>query len=209
MQNKIKFYKEEQDPENKILFALERLSQALRSLLWDIAKEEGLSPIQIQFLLYMHTHKERRRRVSNLAQEFGLTQATVSDAIRVLVRRKLVDKKPASSDGRVFTLNLTAKGKRLSLKLSDWQVTFIRCIKKFPLQTKTEVIGFLMELIAELQNSGIINVARMCITCSSFQKDIHPGSKKPHRCGFSNMPMGSSEFRFDCNWYKLKSAHTG
>lgn len=32
-------------------------------------------------------------------------------------------------------------------------------------------------------------MAGVCRTCYFFQANVDPGSEKPHRCAFQNMPM--------------------
>ncbi len=41
---------------SKILNGLERISEAYKSLLWEQAKVYGISPIQIQILLFITDH---------------------------------------------------------------------------------------------------------------------------------------------------------
>ena len=58
-----------QDVSSKIVVGLERLAQTFRVLLWEEAKEHALSPIQIQFLVYLRYHPPEFCRVSLLAKE--------------------------------------------------------------------------------------------------------------------------------------------
>ena len=74
--------------DSKIIAGLERISRVFRLLLWDIAKDENLSPIQIQFLIFLLYNKPSRRRITDIANEFNLTKATVSDAISSLEEKK-------------------------------------------------------------------------------------------------------------------------
>ena len=48
----------------KLLIGLERISQAFKVLLWNKAKEYGLSPIQIQILIFVAHHKSEYNNVS-------------------------------------------------------------------------------------------------------------------------------------------------
>ena len=67
---------------NKIVAGLERLSHVFKTLLWEKAKQHGLSPIQIQLLIFIQYHSDEKNTVSYLAKEFSVTKPTVSDAIR-------------------------------------------------------------------------------------------------------------------------------
>ncbi|MGQ9629030.1 MAG: MarR family winged helix-turn-helix transcriptional regulator [bacterium] len=186
------------DVEGKIVAALERLSWALRVLLWDVAKEEGLSPIQIRFLLYLMGHSRELCRVSQLAREFGLTQPTVSDAVKSLVGKGLVCRGPWEGDGRVYTLELTPSGRSLAERISGWQSAVREQIERFPPDMKETAMIFLMELIKSLREVGIIEVARMCISCDHFLRDAHPGGERPHHCALTDTPLAVSELNVDC-----------
>ena len=79
-----------QNTSSKIIVALERISEAFKVLLWDKAKEYGLSPIQIQILIFVAYHKQELCNVSHLANEFNITKPTVSDAIKALVNKNYI-----------------------------------------------------------------------------------------------------------------------
>ena len=78
--------------ESKIVAGLERLSQVFRILLWEKAKENNLSPIQIQILNFVQHHSIEKNTVSYLAQEFNITKSTISDAVKVLEQKNLIKK---------------------------------------------------------------------------------------------------------------------
>lgn len=206
MEPAFNLFEQQQDIDSKIVATLERLSQALRTLLWDMAKREKLSPIQIQFLLYLSSHPKEQRRVSNLAKEFDLTQATVSGAIGALMEKGLISKKLWQKDMRVYTLELTPSGKRMAVRLSGWQTAIKEQITQFSSETKETVIIFLMELLVSLQRAGLISIARMCIACSFFQRYAHPGSERPHHCKLTDRPIANSELKIDCDKHKPKIA---
>jgi DNA-binding MarR family transcriptional regulator len=106
------------DVDARIVAALERLSQALRVRLGEEARERNLSPIQARFLIHLLHHDVELRRVSRLAREFDLTQATVSDAIASLETKGYVRRDPWPEDRRIVTLRLTRDGEDLATSLS-------------------------------------------------------------------------------------------
>jgi len=99
--------------EAKILNGLERISDVLKSLLWEKAKVYGISPIQIQILLFISDHHQDISNVSYLAKEFNVTKATISDAIRVLINKELLAKDHSPVDRRRYNLQITKKGAKL------------------------------------------------------------------------------------------------
>jgi DNA-binding MarR family transcriptional regulator len=162
------------------------------------ARERNLSPIQAQFLVYLLHHTVELRRVSQLAREFDLTQATVSDAVASLETKGFVRREQWPEDRRVVTLRLTPDGEELARSLSDWADPLKEHLERFSPGESEAAMSFLMGLTGSLQRSGLITVARMCVTCRFFRRDVHPGNASPHHCGLLDVPLGGHNLRVDC-----------
>lgn len=188
--------------DGRIVAGLDKLSVASRVLLWDVAKEKSLSPIQIQFILYLSNHPRECRRVTQLAKEFCLTKATVSSAVKSLIKKGLISRKPCKEDRRAHSLELTHSGRTVSKKMLNWQAAIGNKIRNFPQGTKETVMLFLMELIRSLQTAGVVKVARMCILCENFRRDAHPGSVKRHHCVLTDTPLSVSDLNIDCSTHQ-------
>lgn len=200
--------RQHEDVDSKIAAALERLSQAFRVLLWEKNKIHNLSPIQIQFLVYLLYHAADKSTVSQLANEFSLTPATVSDAITSLGRKALVRREWWETDRRVASVALTAEGKKTARKLSRWANVIQESIAEFDPAEKVVVMKFLMHLIESLQQAGVITVARMCITCKFFQPNAHPNSEALHHCKLLDKSLANSQLRLDCPEHEIKKRST-
>ena len=59
-------------------------------LLQEKAQGRGVSPIKARFLVHLLHHGDELGRVGHLAKEFGLSRATVSDAVSTLEAKGLV-----------------------------------------------------------------------------------------------------------------------
>ena len=186
------------DVDKKIVAALERLSQAFRVLLQEEAQRQSLSPIQARFLVHLLHHSDELGRVGRLAAEFGLSRATVSDAVGTLEAKSLVYREPWLRDRRVATLRLTAEGKEVAAGLSGWADVVEEQLGSFAPGEKEAVMRFLMRLISELQGAGVITVARMCVSCRYFSPDAHPRSASPHHCALLDLPLSGADLRTDC-----------
>ena len=186
------------DVDAKIVAALERLSQVFRVRLQEEAWELDLSPTQARFLIYLHYHDVELRRISQLAREFDLTQATVSDAVATLETKGLVRREQWPEDRRIVTLRLTPDGENLATTLSGWADPIREHLQPFSPDDREAVMRFLIGLIGSLQRSGLITVARMCVTCRFFQQDIHPGEPLLHHCALLDVPLGRADLRVDC-----------
>jgi DNA-binding MarR family transcriptional regulator len=187
-----------EDVDARIVATLERLSQVFRVRLREEARQHNLSPIQAQFLIYLLHHDIELRRVSQLAREFGLTQATVSDAVASLESKGFLQREQWPEDRRIVTLRLTPDGEKLATSLSKWADHVKEHLERFPQEERETMMRFLMELAGSLQRSGLITVARMCVTCRFFQRDVRPGEASPHHCRLLDVPLGRPNLRVDC-----------
>jgi len=191
------------DVDAKIVAALERIGGALRLMLRDGARERGLSPIQAQFLVYLHHHGVGLRRVGQLAREFDLTPATVSDAVGSLEGKGLVVREPSPVDRRAVVLRPTAEGERLATELAGWAEAAREALPARSPEEKEAVMRFLMDTISSLQRAGVVTVARMCVTCRYFRPDAHPEDEAPHHCALLDAPLARSDLRMDCPEHEL------
>jgi DNA-binding MarR family transcriptional regulator len=192
-----------EDVDSKIVASLERLGQVFRVLLREKAREHGLSAIQAQFLIYLLHHGVELRRVGQLAREFDLTPATVSDALDSLEEKGLVSREHWSEDRRMMTLRLSSEGELLAAELSTWANVVKEHVDLWPPREKEVVMRFMMRLIGSLQKSGFITVARMCVTCRFFERDAHQGAGSPHYCRLLDVPLAGSNMRVDCPEHEL------
>ena len=183
------------DLDSKLVAALERVGQALRVQTWDKAKQHGLTPTQLQLLLRLATDPPGRRRIGVLAAELDVTHPTVSDAVAVLHRKGLLDRDAAS---RRAGLSLSARGRVLVEELFDWDQRTRDHFADVPTADKQAMLRLLLDLIARLQRSGAISVARMCVTCRFFRRDAHREAAQPHHCALVDVPMGPGDLRVDC-----------
>jgi hypothetical protein len=141
--------------------------------------------------------------VSLLAREFDLTGATVSDAVGSLEEKGLIRREPWPHDGRVATLCLTPAGEHTARELAAWANVVEEHLEGRSPEDKEAVMRFLMGLIGTLQKSGLITVARMCVTCRFFRTDAHPGKGSSHHCALLDVPLSGSDLRTDCPEHEL------
>lgn len=191
-------YEQARSTDAKIVAILERLTQCFRSLAWESARKFHLSPLQVQFLIYLYYHPEERCRVSHLARVFQLTQATVSDAISTLERKHLIRRTRSTQDHRVLTLTLTPAGRTVAERLSHWIAPVRAQVARFSETEKAFLCGLLLRLVDTLYRAGVITVDRMCITCRFFRRGgAFPGGA-PYYCALLEQPLQEADVRLDC-----------
>ena len=185
--------------ESRIVVALERISEAFRVLLWNESKENSLSPIQIQILIFIYFHSLEKCKVGYLADEFNMTKATISDSVKILLSKELVTKETDPIDTRSFSLSLTYEGKKIAKKASLFASSIEQPIEKLTQEQKTIMLNGLLKLIYDLNKSGIITIQRMCFSCSNYQLE-----KGVHYCKLLKSQLAENELRIDCAEHELQ-----
>ncbi len=182
----------------KIVAGLERLSQVFRILLWEKAKEHGLSPIQIQLLIFIQYHSTDKCTVSYLAQEFNFTKPTISDAIKVLEQKNFIKKNTDSSDTRSYTIQLTASGKKIVLETENFANPITEIITKSNEADKLILWENIANLISLLNRQEIISIQRTCFNCGHYTI-----KNKAAFCSLLNQKLLTKDIRIDCEEFEL------
>ncbi len=184
---------QEKDLASKITAGLERIAEVYKVLLWDKAKNFGISPIQIQLLIFTAYHPEEHCNVSNLAQEFNVTKATISDAIRVLNEKEFISKAYSSTDRRRYNIQLTPTGQQLVQETQDFANPIRNEISEFPAIEQKAFFDTLSRLIYQLNQRGILSVQRTCYACKFYSK-----TTQGHYCTLLEQDLSASQIRLDC-----------
>jgi DNA-binding MarR family transcriptional regulator len=200
--NKSPFNPENQqgDTSSKIVAGLERISEAFKVLLWQKAKQLGLSPIQIQLLIFIAYHKNELCNVSHLAKEFNITKATISDAIRVLGNKQLIDKDFSSTDSRTYTILLTHTGKNIVTQTEDFADPLKSQLSNIEQGDLETLFNTMNKLIYQLNVNGILTVQRTCYGCVFYNR-----SEEQDYCNLLNMELLNTDIRLDCPEFETKT----
>ena len=180
--------------DDKIVVALEKFSEVFRVLLWNKAKENDLSPIQLQILLFLSFHSPNQRKVVYLSREFNMTKATISDVVKTLINKELVTKETDATDSRSFFLNLTEKGKDTAIEVASFSSALQDSVAALDVKSKENLYHGLFEIIQSLNQKNIISLQRMCFNCRFYRGD----KKQKHFCQFLKIPIKNRDLRVDC-----------
>jgi DNA-binding MarR family transcriptional regulator len=181
------------DLDHKIVASLERLSGVFRHLLWQEATHSGLSPLQLQVVVFLRFHAPGQGTVSNLAREYQVSRATISDAVKTLTQKALVSRHADSADLRSHSLRLTPTGEQLADQSSRFAEPLNPPVAGLPASQKLGLYLSLLTLLHELQQAGTIPVQRMCFSCQHYGR--RPGQ---HFCHLLNIPLEGPQLRIDC-----------
>lgn len=191
---------QETDLSSKIVAGLERISEAFKVLLWEKAKLLGLSPIQIQILIFIQYHTLEYCNVSHLSKEFNVTKPTISDAVRVLDKKGLVQKVSSSSDSRSYALQLSDSGQRMVSETENFAHPLKQQLDNLGNNELEQTFNTLSQLIFKLNKIGVLTVQRTCYACKFYDNRI-----EGHYCKLLEKQLPNTEIRIDCPEFEISN----
>jgi DNA-binding MarR family transcriptional regulator len=184
---------------------LEKIGLAMKSRSWRREGRAGLGPLQRQILTLLRSKPGQHAQVSTIANELVVRLPTASEAVATLERKRLVRRRRTMSDGRIVTVELTARGLRACGPSGTTPDHLSTAIGLLPATEQTSLLKALVKVIRSLQEQGEISVARMCVSCRYFRPHQYEDFEKPHHCDYVNAPFGDASLRLDCLEYESAS----
>lgn len=172
------------------------IAGALRALLWQECLATNISPIQGQILIFCLNHPPQLCRIGYLAKEFSITKPTISDAVKTLEKKKLIDKIHDQEDLRSFNLILTEEGRKIAQQVSSFTHTLQQLIEELPDTRKNQLGQVLSLLTVNLKEKGVLSGQRSCVSC---QYGIKQRNKKAYYCNLFEEKMPLTEIRLNCS----------
>jgi len=183
----------------KITVGLERISEAYNALLWEHAKVVGLSPIQIQILIFVAYHTPDLCTISYLAKEFNVTKPTVSDAVKALFTKELILKNTSLQDHRSYSITLTNAGQQVLETIDQYANPIVAEVNKLDTQKQQQFYTILQRLISGLNKKGVLEVQRNCLGCKFYSSM----GKDSHYCSFLDEQLTAQTLRLDCPEFQV------
>ena len=192
---------QENNISHKIIVGFERISEVFKILLWEKAKLVGLSPIQIQILIFIAYHKQNLCNVSHLAKEFNITKPTISDAVRILDKKGIITKDYSSNDNRSYSIKLSNFGKNIVAEIENFANPLKSQLKSIQQTDLEKLFETLSKLIYQLNSNGILTVQRTCYGCKYYDK-----AENQDYCNLLDKELLNTEIRLDCSEYEATPA---
>lgn len=181
----------------RVASGLLKLSLALRQQSWAGASGRGLSPTQGQILTLLRARNGQRP--SDLAEALALTPPTVSDSVRTLEEKGLLERTADPRDARAALLKLTRDGRREAERAAAWPSFLADAVDALEPQEQVVFLSGLIKVIRTLQGRGQVPVSRMCVTCTHFRPYASGDPQRPHLCTFVGEPYSEGGLRLDCS----------
>lgn len=185
---------------SKIIAGLERISEVFRSLLWKHAKVIGLSPIQIQLLIFIDFHDEALCNVSYLAKEFNVSKPTISDAVKVLYQKGLIEKHASPIDKRAYSIVIRPKGQQVIVNAKQFTEPIQNIINTLVPKEQENLFHTISTLILNLNKTGLLEMQRMCYNCKFYEK-----KEAIDFCNLLGQPLAYTDIRLDCPEFRDKT----
>jgi DNA-binding MarR family transcriptional regulator len=190
--------------EERIVSGLERISTALRQRSWRQGFSQELTPTQGNALLFLA--RFGASTLGALAESLGVRPSTASEAVATLEEKGLVERQRAAEDRRRLEIDLTPPGREAAHQASAWPGFLVRAVGDLTPAEQGTLLKVLQKMLREMQESGAIPVARLCVTCRHFRPFVHDDDAAPHHCAFVDLPFGNRDLRLDCPEHQPASA---
>jgi DNA-binding MarR family transcriptional regulator len=185
-------------PPHQLLTGLARLGQAIRMDAWRNAGPRNLSPLQADIIIFLGG-EARPRRQRDVVEALASTPPTVSDAVKALRAKDLLESTRDPADARATVVRLTPEGEAEARRLGVVSATMTEAVSVLSEADLAVMLRGIAAVMKELQDRHAIPVSRMCLTCRFFAPNAHPEDvSHPHHCNFVDAPFGDAQLRVTC-----------
>jgi DNA-binding MarR family transcriptional regulator len=189
----------------RLLLSLQRLSDMLKAMQWEQARILGITPLQLQILLFAGHHTTEVTKVAYIATELQLSRPTVSDAAAALVNKGFLRIEEDLKDRRSYSFLLTDTGREILIQAEQYSAELDAILQKRPLQEKSSLYQSVFTIIAGLYDKEKGGMQRMCYSCTHYEGN----RKRQHTCRLLRKKLLSSELQIDCMYHSSLTAPDG
>jgi DNA-binding MarR family transcriptional regulator len=182
--------------ERRIASGLAKVGLALKYQAGQGAGGRGLSPTQGQILATLSMAGPLRP--SDVADRLAVTLPTISESVRVLVEKGLLEKQRDPRDARATLLQLTAEGRHEASIAAGWPDFLASAAGELEGAEREAFFKGLVKMIRTLQERGQIPLSGMCVSCRYFRPNVHDDAEAPHHCALVDSPFGARHLRLEC-----------
>lgn len=162
----------------------------------------GLLPIQIEALHFLAQCNRYSDTVQGVSEFLGQTKGTVSQTIKVLENKSLVEKRPDPKDRRLVHLRITSAGRRVL----DQVVPARLLVDALALESEDDVIRLMDALKRLLLAAQKARGKRSFGTCRSCR--FNERADGAFRCGLTGEPLSENEIQLICREHQHSSPKT-
>ena len=186
-----------QEINHDLVYIFEKISQVQRIMMWNMGKVEGLTPTQMSLLEFFSHHTSTKPTMSDVASEYDLTQATVSESISSLIKKGFLEKFQDEKDKRRYTIALTREGKKKYDRVRKWKDEFSSQLNNIAMSDRIELRRIMSKLVSQFNQKDYISIFRLCENCSNYE--VVNGVSI---CNISGAVFEDGYMTYDCENYQ-------
>ncbi len=172
---------------------LERLATLLRGESRNLLFEYGLQPIQFEALHYLLICNRYSDTPMSVTEYLGQTKGSVSQTLKVLEKKGLIEKNADSSDKRVTHLAVTKQGRKLIKKILPSPLLSLAS-NFLDDQAIVRVNELLIALLKSAQQANGFKSFGQCDSCRHNTKL----GKDDYFCGLVKEPLSKLDVELIC-----------
>lgn len=176
---------------------VERLANLLRNEARNAGAEYGLQPVQLEALNYLNLCNRYSNTPLGVTEYLGLTKGTVSQSIKILENKGLVEKRSDKNDKRIVHLKVTPAGKRLLKRLHPSKLLNRACDDSSKQQA---LAGNLKSLLVKIQKETDLKTFGVCHTCRYNQAEENGKFK----CGLTQERLTKIDIDLICREHAIR-----
>ena len=185
--------------DEKIVSLLDKVFQIIRHIQWESNVKTGISPLMAQIMNFIKESPEDKRTPAKVAEELGVKRSTITDSLKVLIKKVYVKEMVNEEDKRYKILYLTEKGKKFLKDINlNYKKILENSVKSMKEKDKKIFFSLLIKFIADLNKRGILPIAKICLNCENFEGNKFKGTKKPHYCKILKKRMSDFDLNVNC-----------
>ena len=143
---------------------IERLGNLVRADVRAVSHAQGVRPVQFEALNYLARCNRYSDTPQAVAEYLGLTKGTVSQTLKILEEKQLLQKHGDRHDKRVVHLQLTTRGRHLVDQVIPAQ-SVTAGIAHLPAEEQHQTVAVLQRLLRSIQQANGLKTFAACHTC--------------------------------------------
>ncbi len=184
---------------DELFNVIERLANLLRHEVRAEGQRLGLQPVQQEALYYLSICNRYSDTTLAVTEYLGLTKGTVSQTLKVLENKALIEKEKDKKDLRITHLKLTQAGKEF-LEETCPPKMFSQAIQQLSNTKQAQTNELIQDILRNYQNITGRTAFGVCRNCKYNQK-----SANGIICKLTNEPLSSHDISLICREFDRQS----
>lgn len=186
----------------KIYDYLERLSNLQRSDARQSLTLYGLQPIQLEALHYLSVCNRYSDTPMAVTEYLGQTKGTVSQTLKILEKKGLLERRADSKDKRISHLRVSPVGEKILQEVVPTPL-FIEAGKQLSEASKNQLATAFNEFLRVLQQANSLKTFGVCHSCRHNRKLDEGG----YFCNLTEEKLSGKDIELICREHEVGNSN--